>query len=154
MRNSYFDCPPWANIPARPSPGTTVDMGPEPFVINIVDATIHNNNFRTALWTGEYLQLTLMSIDAGDEIGLEQHIGTDQFLRIEEGEGMVVMGDERDNLPFRSRVYDDYVVFVPSGKWHNLINTGRKPIKLYSIYAPPVHPKGTVHVTRADAQEH
>ncbi|GAB1476579.1 hypothetical protein MASR2M70_14130 [Bacillota bacterium] len=151
---SNYDCPPWANIPARPSPGVRVDMGPEPFVINIEEATTANNNFRTALWTGEHLQLTLMSIDPGDEIGLEQHKGIDQFLRIEEGEGTVMMGDERDNLPFRRRVSEDYVIFVPSGKWHNVINTGREAIKLYSIYAPPAHPISTVHVTRADVPGH
>ena len=81
------------------------------------------------------------------------HPDVDQFIRIEQGRGLAMMGDTRDNLAFQRMVYDDYVIFIP-GKWHNLINTGYKPIKLYSIYAPPEHPHGTVHKTREDAQEH
>jgi len=110
-----------------------------------------NNNFRTALWTGNYLQLTLMSIE--DEIGVEMHPDLDQFLRLEQGQGIVMMGKSRYRLNFRRKVYDDYVIFIPAGTWHNLINTGREPIKLYSIYAPPQHPWGTVHETREDSEE-
>lgn len=128
------------------------DYGPYPFVINIEKATLQNKTFRTALWTGEYLQLTLMSINVGDDIGLEVHQDHDQFIRIEQGEGLVLMGDSRYHLDFRRRVYDDYAIFIPAGKWHNLINTGRRPLKLYSIYAPPEHPRGTVHETKADAE--
>ncbi|MBU5591667.1 cupin domain-containing protein [Clostridium sp. MSJ-4] len=128
------------------------DYGPDPFVVNIEEATKQNNNFRTALWTGDHLQLTLMSIGVGEDIGLEVHPHLDQFIRIEEGEGVVMMGDRRDNLSFQERVYDDFAFIIPAGKWHNLINTGDKPIKLYSIYAPPQHPKGTVHETKAIAE--
>jgi len=128
------------------------DYGPDPFVIDIEEATKQNNTFRTALWTGKHLQLTLMSINVGEDIGLEIHHNVDQFIRIEEGQGLVLMGDSKDNLNFRRRVDDNYVVFIPAGKWHNLINTGKKPIKLYSIYAPPQHPWGTVHKTKADAE--
>lgn len=127
------------------------DYGPEPFAINIVDATKQNDNFRTALWTGKHLQLTLMSIPVGGEIGLEIHPNLDQFIRIEEGEGLVKMGDRQNNLDFQERVYDDFIFIIPAGKWHNLVNTGDIPIKLYSIYAPPQHPKGTVHETKADS---
>ncbi|KAB2954228.1 cupin domain-containing protein [Heliorestis acidaminivorans] len=130
------------------------DYGPNPFVVNIEEATKQNQTFRTALWTGEYLQLTLMSINVGDDIGLEVHYDHDQFLRIEEGEGIVKMGDRKENLDFQKRVYDDYAIFVPAGKWHNLINTGQKPLKLYSIYAPPEHPRGTVHRTKEDDVGH
>lgn len=122
-----------------------------PFAIDIEKATLLNNTFRTALWTGKYLQLTLMSINPGEDIGLEIHPDLDQFIRIEEGEGIVKMGDSKDNLDFQKRVYDDYIFIIPAGKWHNLINTGNRPIKLYSIYAPPQHPHGTVHKTKADA---
>ena len=128
------------------------DYGPEPFVINIEEATKQNEAFRITLWTGEHLQLTLMSIDVGEDIGLEVHPHLDQFLRIEEGEGIVKMGDRKDRLDFQRRVYDDFAFIIPAGKWHNLINTGNKPIKLYSIYAPPQHPYGTVHETKADAE--
>lgn len=128
------------------------DYGPEPFVVNIEAATKQNDNFRIALWTGEYLQLTLMSIPAGESIGLEIHQNLDQFIRIEEGQGLVMMGERKDNLDFERRVFDDYVFIIPAGKWHNLVNTGNKPLKLYSIYAPPQHPYGTVHSTKADAE--
>ena len=92
-----------------------------------------------------------MSIE--DEIGLEMHPDLDQFIRLEQGEGIIMMGDSRKNLNFQRKVSDDYVILIPAGTWHNLINTGRKPIKLYSIYAPPQHPWGTVHETREDAEE-
>ncbi len=128
------------------------DYGPEPFVINIDEAAKQNDTFRTALWTGKHLQVTLMSIKAGEDIGLEIHPSVDQFIRIEAGQGIVKMGDREDRLDFQKRVYNDYAIFIPAGKWHNLINTGNKPVKLYSIYAPPQHPKGTVHKTKADAE--
>ena len=128
------------------------DYGPAPFVVDINKATIQNDTFRTALWTGPHLQLTLMSIDVGDEIGLEMHPALDQFIRIEEGQGLVKMGDRKDRLYFQKNVYDDFAFIIPAGTWHNLINTGKIPLKLYSIYAPPQHPKGTVHETRADAE--
>ncbi len=128
------------------------DYGPEPFVINIEEAARQNSNFRTVLWTGKHLQLALMSLNVGEDIGLEMHPAVDQFIRIEEGRGIVKMGNSRDNLDFERRVFDGYVIFIPAGKWHNLINTGHRPLKLYTIYAPPEHPKGTVHVTKEEAQ--
>ncbi len=129
------------------------DYGPAPFVINIEEATKQNNYFRIALWTGRYLQLTLMSIRVGEDIGLEMHPDVDQFIRIEEGQGLVKMGDRRDCLDFQRNVSDDYAIVIPAGKWHNVINTGNTPLKLYSIYAPPEHPHGTVHKTKEDAEE-
>lgn len=128
------------------------DYGPEPFVINIDKAAKQNKNFRTALWTGKHLQVTLMSINVGEDIGLEIHPRLDQFIRIEEGEGLVKMGARKDRLDFEERVYDDFAFLIPAGTWHNLINTGNKPIKLYSIYAPPQHPRGTVHKTKSEAE--
>ncbi len=130
------------------------DYGPEPFVIDIDEATKENDTFRTALWTGEKLQVTLMSIDVGEDIGLEVHPTVDQFIRIEEGQGLVRMGDSEDMLNYQQEVYDDFAIMVPAGKWHNLINTGDIPLKLYSIYAPPEHPRGTVNETKADAEAH
>ena len=127
------------------------DYGPEPFVINIDQATKQNNTFRTALWSGSHLQLTLMSINIGEDIGLENHPNLDQFIRIEQGQGLVKMGQSKDNLDFQRRVGDGYAIIIPTGTWHNLINIGNIPLKLYSIYAPPQHPKGTVHMTKADA---
>lgn len=124
------------------------DYGPEPFVIDIEDATEQNNTFRTALWTGKHLQLTLMSINVRDDIGLESHPHTDQFIRIEQGKGLVRMGDSKDQFTFQREVEEDDVILIPAGKWHNIINTGNIPLKLYSIYAPPEHPKGTVQMTK------
>lgn len=127
------------------------DHGGEPYVVNIEEATTRNNTFRTAIWTGQHLQVTLMSINPGDDIGLERHPHVDQFLRIEGGQGLVQMGTTRENLTFRRRVSDNDAIMVPAGTWHNVINTGSSPLKLYTIYAPPNHPFGTVHRTKADA---
>ncbi|WP_181350246.1 cupin domain-containing protein [Thalassobacillus sp. CUG 92003] len=128
------------------------DYGNDAFVVNIDEATKQNNTFRTAIWTGENLQVTLMSIGVGEDIGLEVHPDVDQFLRIEQGQGLVQMGNNRDQLDFQDRVYDDYAIMVPAGKWHNVTNTGNVPLKLYTIYAPPEHPFGTIHETKADAE--
>jgi len=127
------------------------DIGPEPLVINIHRATEQNETFRTVLWTGTHLQLTLMSLNVGEDIGIEIHPNVDQFLRIEQGEGIVKMGKKKDNLDIQKRIAKDYAILIPAGTWHNVINTGRSPLKLYSIYAPPQHPRGTVHKTKADA---
>ena len=137
----------------EPPRGLT-DFGGRPFVVDIARATLGNDTFRTALWTGKNLQLTLMSIEPGDDIGLEVHPDTDQFLRLEGGRGLVQMGDRKNNLYFAQPVFDDSAVFVPAGMWHNITNTGNTPIKIYSIYAPPEHPFGTVHQTKADDHEH
>ena len=130
------------------------DYGPNPFTINIEEATLRNRNFRTALWTGKHLQLTLMSLNPGEDIGLEMHPDVDQFIRIEQGQGLVMMGDTSKHLGYQQRVSDNYVILIPAGKWHNVVNTGRTPLKLYSIYAPPEHPRGTVHRTKRDAEKH
>ncbi|MRX56614.1 cupin domain-containing protein [Bacillus idriensis] len=127
------------------------DYGPTPFVININEATKQNNMYRTALWTGTHLQVTLMSLNVGEDIGLEMHPDVDQFLRVEQGQGIVQMGKSKDNLNFERRIFDDTAIMIPAGTWHNVTNTGNIPLKLYSIYAPPQHPRGTVHVTKADA---
>lgn len=127
------------------------DYGAEPFVVNINEATKQNYTYRTALWTGTYLQVTLMNLNVGEDIGLEMHPNVDQFLRVEQGQGIVQMGTSKDNLTFERNVYDDSAIIIPAGIWHNLTNTGNIPLKLYSIYAPPNHPFGTVHATKADA---
>lgn len=128
------------------------DYGPQPFVVNINEATKQNNTFRTAVWTGKHLQVTLMSINVGEDIGLEIHPSIDQFIRVEEGQGIVRMGKNKNNLDFQRNVSDDFAIMIPAGTWHNIINTGNKPLKVYSIYAPPQHPSGTIHKTKADAQ--
>jgi len=127
------------------------DHGPQPYAVDIEAATLENENFRTALWTGEHLQLTLMSIPVGGEIGLEAHNELDQFLRLEQGRGRVQMGPAQDRLDFDKQIEDDWVVLVPAGTWHNITNVGDEPLKIYSIYTPPEHPRDTVHATKAEA---
>lgn len=131
------------------------DHGPAPMVINMDHAAAANENYRTALWTGDFLQVTLMSLPAGGEIGLEIHPDTDQFLRVESGTGRVQMGDARDSLTDVRNVDAHTAIVIPAGTWHNLTNTGSGELKLYSIYAPPHHPHGTVQATKAlaDAEE-
>jgi mannose-6-phosphate isomerase-like protein (cupin superfamily) len=147
---NQFPC----HYPSGSPPIELKDYGPNPFAVNIEKATKQNNNFRTALWTGNHLQLTLMRINVGEDIGLEKHPNLDQFIRIEEGQGLVKMGDRKDRLNFLANVRDGYTFIIPAGKWHNLMNTGDIPIKLYSIYAPPQHSHSTVHKTKEDAEDH
>lgn len=132
-----------------------IDNGPAPTVANIETATIENTNYRTTMWTGNNMQLTLMSIDPGHDIGLEVHDTHDQFLRIEQGLAKVSMGPNENQLQAWQASVSD-AVFVPAGSWHNLESVGQMPLKVYSIYAPPQHPHGTVHVTQqeAEAAEH
>ena len=127
------------------------DYGCEPFVFNINHATTMNQNFRTALWTGHNLQLTLMSIPVCSDIGAEMHPDIDQFIRIESGRAKVFFGSHPDCLCEESFAGEGCAVIIPAGTWHNIKNVGNRPLKLYSLYAPPKHPAGTVHKTKADA---
>jgi mannose-6-phosphate isomerase-like protein (cupin superfamily) len=138
------------------SNGKFADQGPHPFVVDIEQATLDNRNYRTTLWTGKYLQMTLMSIPPGHDIGLEVHHDHDQFLRVESGKARVQMGPAKDDLSFDREVGDDWVILVPAGSWHNVTNIGDRPLQVYSLYGPPEHAHGTVHATReeADAAEH
>lgn len=128
------------------------DQGPSPFVVDIEDLTLGNENFRTAAWTGKHFQITLMTIPVGGEVGLEVHPDTDQFLRLEQGKAKVMMGPSKSELSQEWQAEDDWAIVVPAGTWHNIVNAGKEPLKLYSIYAPPHHPHGTVHRTHADAK--
>lgn len=128
------------------------DRGKKPMVVNIEGITNANDNYRTTIWTGDQLQVTIMAIQPGDDIGLEIHHGIDQFLRIESGEGLCQMGPSKDQLDFEVKVKDDDAIFVPHDTWHNVTNTGTAPLKLYTIYAGPDHLPGTVHVTHDDAR--
>lgn len=128
------------------------DYGRNPLVIDIEDAAEANTDYLTALWTGEHLQVTLMSIPVGSDIGLDVHPDTDQFLRIEEGRGTVQMGNQQNNLNIQQRVEEDSAIMVPAGTWHNITNNGDEPLKLFSIYAPPHHSFGTVENKREEEQ--
>ncbi len=130
----------------------SMDYGPEPFVVDIEKVTEQNPNYRTALWTGDHLQVTLMDIPVGGDVGMEIHPDTDQFFRIEEGVAQVLMGNNQNNLNLRARATDGDAIMIPAGTWHNIVNVGNEPLKMYSIYAPSHHPWGTVNMTKADAE--
>ena len=129
------------------------DYGCEPFVFNINHATNMNENFRATLWTGRDMQLTLMSIPVRGDIGVEMHDDVDQFIRVESGRAVVYMGNCRSNLREMGCVDESYAILILAGTWHNIVNTGSRPLKLYSLYAPPQHPIGTIHRTKADAEQ-
>ena len=112
---------------------------------NIEKLTVENGNFRKVLYTGHHVQLVLMTLQPGEEIGEEVHEDRDQFFRFEEGEGVVKI-DGADN-----HVSEDFAVIVPAGARHNVINTGSAPLRLYTIYGPPEHLDGIVQSTKADA---
>ncbi len=116
------------------------------YIDNIEEKTKENSNFRTVLYTGSHMQLVVMSLKPGEDIGEEVHKEVDQFFRIEEGEANVVI-DGQENI-----VKEDMVAIVPAGSLHNVINTSEtEELKLYTIYAPANHPEGTVHVTKEEA---
>lgn len=111
---------------------------------HIEQATLDNSYFRRVLFTAKHSQLVLMSLKPGEEIGLEVH-DVDQFFRFERGSGKVIVGTEEFT------VADGDAVIVPAGSQHNVINTGGEDLKLYTIYAPPQHPDGTVHQSKSEA---
>ena len=123
----------------------------KPYADNIEQAACRNQSFRTELWTGQYLQMTLMCIPVRGEIGLEVHEDTDQYIRLEQGMAAAFFGECRNNLDSKIELRCGDAIFVPAGTWHNIINIGNMPLKISSVYAPPHHPRGTVHQTKADA---
>ena len=130
---------------------TINDIGPGPQSFDLEQQTVENSNYRTVAWSGRYLQLTLMSISEGADIGLEMHPETDQFLRLDAGRGRVQLGRTRNNLEFEQEVSDGWCILVPAGTWHNVTNIGNEPMQLYTIYAPAHHKPGKVHATAAEA---
>lgn len=128
------------------------DIGPQPQSFDLETATLENPHYRSVAWSGKYLQLTLMSIPVGGDIGLESHPQTDQFLRLDGGRGRVQMGRAKDQLDFEQEVEDGWAVFVPAGTWHNVTNIGDEPMQLYTVYAPVHHAAGRVQPTAEDAE--
>lgn len=120
------------------------EHGGEVYCANIGNISVKNNNFRESVWTGRYLQMTLMSIPCGQDIGVEIHSDTDQYIRIENGSAIVLTGNSRETLCQKCRLNTGDAIFVPAGTWHNIVNIGRRNLKLSSIYAPPHHPRCTV----------
>jgi len=129
-----------------------MDIGPEPQSFDIERATKENADYRSVAWSGRYLQVTLMSIPVGSDIGLEAHPQTDQFLRLDAGRGLVQMGTAKDKLTFEKEVSNGWCVIVPAGTWHNITNTGTTPMQVYTIYAPAHHAPGKVQATAAAAE--
>ncbi len=129
------------------------DYGGAPLILNLPVAAARNESFRQTVWTGESLQLTVMSVPVGGEIGVEAHDTLDQMLRVEQGVALIRIGEEGGRLRDARRVGAGSVFLIPAGTYHNLLNVGREPLKLSSVYAPPAHPKGTVHKTKEEAHE-
>ena len=115
------------------------------FIDDIEHLTEDNKDFRRVLYTGRKMQLVLMALQPGEEIGQEVHVETDQFFRVEKGTGEVVIDGHV------TKIKSDVAIVVPAGARHNIRNTGDKPLKLYTLYAPPEHREATVHATKAEA---
>ncbi len=118
------------------------------YVDDIEEKTLKNNNFRKVLFTGKHMQLVVMSLKPGEDIGEEVHDTVDQFFRIEQGEAKVIIDGKEDTIK------EDMVAIVPAGALHNVINTSDVDLKLYTIYSPPNHPDGTVHKDKEEAEEY
>lgn len=121
------------------------------YVVQIEEETKNNTNFRTTLWTGEHTQLTVMSIPAGGEIGLEVHGDVDQFLRVEAGAAELVTGESKESVEKTAELQPDTAVLIPAGTWHNVKNIGDSDLKVYSLYSPAEHAPGTIHKTKEEA---
>ncbi len=119
------------------------------YSVDIETRTLQNDNFREVLFTGPQSQLVVMTLQPGEEIGLERHEGHDQFLRVEAGQGEAILDGERHPLA------DGTAVVVPAGTEHNVVNTSQTdPLRLYTIYFPAEHPDGTGHPTKQEADEY
>jgi mannose-6-phosphate isomerase-like protein (cupin superfamily) len=119
------------------------------YVTNIERDTLENEDYRRVLFTGPNTQLVLMTLRPREEIGLEKHGGHDQFIRIQSGTGLLLLGEARHDLR------DGSAVVIPAGAEHNVINTSStEPLRLYTLYSPPEHPDGTFHHTKRDDRGH
>jgi mannose-6-phosphate isomerase-like protein (cupin superfamily) len=129
------------------------DKGKSPWVLDIEEGTVSNTDYRHAKWTGEYMQMVFMSLKPGEIIDLEMHKGHDQFIRIEQGNARILMGETKEKLSFDEKISDDWAAFIPAGYWHKVENTGNNDLKLYTIYSPSEHPAGTVRKTYQEARD-
>jgi mannose-6-phosphate isomerase-like protein (cupin superfamily) len=117
------------------------------YSINIETKALESDAFREVLYTAPHSQLVVMTLQPGEEIGLERHDGGDQFIRVEAGQGEAVLDGERHALS------DGMVVVIPAGAEHNVVNTSAsEPLRLYTLYSPPEHPDGTIHRTKSEAE--
>lgn len=119
------------------------------YVVNIEQRTNENDYFREVLFTAKHSQLVVMTLQPGEEIGLETHDDGDQFIRVESGSGEAILNGEKSPLG------DGSAVVIPGGVAHNIVNTsGDEPLRLYTVYSPPEHPDGTVNKNKAEAEEY
>ena len=117
------------------------------YIVDIEKKSVENDNFREVLFTGPQVQLVVMSLGPGEEIGVETHDDTDQFIRVEAGKGKAILDGKEHDLQ------DGSAVVIPAGTRHNIVNSSqREPLKLYTIYSPPEHPDGTIHKSKAEAE--
>ena len=126
------------------------EHGGDVYSFNVGKAAYRNQNFRESVWTGKYLQMTLMSIHTGQDIGIEIHKDTDQYIRVEYGYALAVTGSNPECLDNKIKIHAGEAIFIPAGTYHNIINIGRCALKLSSVYAPPHHPKCTVQKNKSD----
>lgn len=120
--------------------------------VGSIEGTAGDNSFfRHVLFTAKNLQLVVMTLQPGEEIGVEMHDHLEQFIRVESGRAAVTMGPSRDEVTQKEDLEAGFAVVVPGGTWHNVVNMGEGELKLSTIYAPPQHPDGTIHRTRAEA---
>ena len=131
---------------------TIKDIGPAPQSFDIEKATTVNTDYRSVVWSGRDLQVTLMSIPVGGDVGLRAHPDTDQFLRLDAGHGRVQMGAAKDALTVDKLVSNGWCILVPAGTWPNVTNTGTTPMQLCTICAPARHQPGKVQATQAIAE--
>ncbi|MGN0153044.1 MAG: cupin domain-containing protein [Lachnospiraceae bacterium] len=129
------------------------DYGPDLYVANVKQLAVHNCNFRTAVWAGGHMQMTVMQIPPCGEVGMEIHEDTDQIIRVECGTAMLQVQSCSCEGNKEWYLYTGDTAFIPMGTWHNIVNVGSCPLRLSSIYAPPHHPRGTVHRTKKDAEK-
>lgn len=122
-----------------------------PYVVDLDELINRNKHYRTIIWTGEKMQLVVMTLAPQQEAGLEIHRKADQFILIEDGIGVCQMGPEKDELNFERTLLENTAVFIPMNTWHNIINTSDKPLKLYTIYSGPEYEPGTIHETKDEA---
>ncbi len=117
------------------------------YVTDIEAKTLANERFREVLFTAQHVQLVLMTLKGGEEIGLETHDDVDQFIRVEAGQGKAILDGEEHALA------DGSAVVIPAGTAHNIVNaSATEPLRLYTLYSPPEHPHGTVHESKAEAE--
>lgn len=115
------------------------------YITNIEKEILENSNFRKVLFTAKHMQLVVMSIPVGGDIGMEVHGDVDQFIRVEKGKAKSILNGVETELE------DDFSVIVPAGTEHNIVNIGDEDLKVYTIYARPEHKRGTIHTTKEDA---